>query len=296
MRAFADFIMRSPFTALLVAGLFGILALKIPPFCLPSAAVAGLYALRKGGLAGALVALGAGLLVGGGWWLIGARPGLDFPLVFALWPPLLLATEALRRSGSQGAALLVVGLCAAGFVAVMHLATGGDVVGFWQAWLQRAVQTVPGATVRGFEENNTLRLMNGFLALLLGLSLMLSLLFARWLQSLLYHPGGFGPEFRNLRLDRMVLLLAVSAVWLAGAWSQTLLTDLFMVGILMYFFVGLAVIHGVIAVRGMAAGWALPLYILMAYLPQFVLPALALLGAVDAFVDFRAQKGAQPGA
>jgi hypothetical protein len=292
MRAFADFILRNPFNAILVAGLFGILALKIPPFCLPSAAALGLYALRRGWAAGALATLGAAAVVAVGWYLLGSRPGLDFPLVYALFPPLLVAAEVLRRTESQGHALLAVGLAVAAFVVAMHLATG-NVVEFWHAWLQRAVAAVPGATVQGFEDNGTLRLLNGFLAVLYGLNLMLSLLFARWLQSLAFNPGGFGPEFRRLRLDKRVLFLAVAAVWLAGAGGQAMLADLLMAAMMMYFFVGLAVIHGVIAVRGIAVGWVLPLYVLLAYLPQYALSGLALLGALDAFVDFRAQR-AQP--
>jgi hypothetical protein len=290
MREFAAFLLRSPVYAILVAGLFGIVALKVPPFGLPSAAVVGLYSLRKGWPHGLFVALGAGLLVGAGWYAFGSRPGLDFPLVFALWPPVLLAAEVLRRTESQGLVLLTVGLAVIAFVLGMHLVTG-DVAAFWHAWLKRAVAGVPGATVRGFEENNTLRLMNGFLAVLYGLSLMASLLFARWLQSLAYNPGGFGAEFRRLRLPRLALPVAVAAIWLAGTWSQVLVADLFMIAMMLYFFVGLAVIHGVIAVRGMPWGWVVPVYIALVYLPQYTLSGLALLGAVDVFVNFRAQKG-----
>jgi hypothetical protein len=293
MREFAVFIMRSLWLAGLVAGAFGILALKIPPFAILSAAVLGLVALRNGWLSGLIAALGAGVLVVAGWYLLGSRPGLEFPLVFALWPPLLVAAETLRRTESQGLALLVVGLTVAGYVLAMHVLVG-DVVAFWHGWLKRAVAAVPGATVRGFEENDTLRLMNGFLGVLYGLSLMLGLLFGRWLQSLAYNPGGFGPEFRRLRLPRLVLPAAVAVIWGAGFWNQVLVADLFMAGILMYFFVGLAVIHGVIAVRGLAWGWALPVYVALIYLPQFVLAGLALLGALDTFVNFRAQQKIRP--
>jgi hypothetical protein len=290
MREVAAFLMRSLWIAGLAAGFFGVLALRLPPFAILGSAVVALVALRRGWVYGLTVALLAGLLVGIAWGLLPARPGLAFPLVFALWPPLLIATETLRRTESQGLALLAVGLAVAGYVVAMHLAVG-DVVAFWHEWLKRAVAAVPGATVKGFEENNTLRLMNGFLGVLYGLSLMVALLFGRWLQSLLYHPGGFGPEFRRLRLPRLVLLLAVAAVWAAGGWNPILVADLFMAGLLMYFFVGLAVIHGVIAARGLPVGWTAPIYIALLYFPEMVLAGLALVGALDTFVDFRAQKG-----
>jgi hypothetical protein len=289
MRELAVFIMRGLWIAALAAGLLGIAALKMPPFVILSGAVVALVALRKGWLSGLLVALGASALVAGGWYGLGSRPGLEFPLVFAVWPPLLLAAETLRRTASQGLALLVVGVVVAGYAVGMHAMTG-DVVAFWHEWLKHAVTGVPGATVKGFEENNTLPLMNGFLGVLYGLSLMLSLLFGRWLQSLAYHPGGFGPEFQRLRLSRWVLLSVVGIISGAGMWNQVLVADLFMVAILIYFFVGLAVIHGVVAVRGLPSGWTLPLYVALIYFPQFLLAGLALLGALDAFVNFRAQK------
>lgn len=292
MREFAVFLMRGFWIAGLVAGLFGVAALKFPPAALLSGAVVALVALRKGWLHGALVALVAGLVVGMGWYGLGSRPGLDFPLVFALWPPLLLATEALRRTESQGLALLVVALTVAAYHLVMHLATG-DVVAFWHEWLRRAVTAVPGATVSGFEENNTLRLMNGFLGMLYGLSLALSLLFGRWLQSLAYHPGGFRSEFQRLKLPRLTLLVAAVSISAAGYWDEVLAADLFMLTMLLYLFAGLAVVHGVIAVRGLPWGWAVPVYVALVYLPPFAVPALALVGALDAFVDFRVRRKAR---
>lgn len=290
MHEFAALFLRHPGYAALGAGLFGVVALKVPPFALLSAALVALQALRHGWLLGVLTAAGAGLLVAVGWYFLGSRPGLDFPLVFALWPPLLVAAEVLRRTASQGLALVVVGFTAATLVLVMHALTG-DVVAFWRAWLGRAVAAVPGATVRGFEENDTVRLMNGFMAVLYGLSLMLSLLLGRWLQSLVYHPGGFGAEFRRLRPPRLVLPLAVAAVWGAGYGNRVLMTDLFMVAMMLYFFVGLAVLHGVVAVRNLGWGWLAPVYLALVYFPQAALSGLALLGAVDSLVNFRDQQG-----
>ena len=233
------------------------------------------------------------LIVSAAWFVVGTRPGLAFPLVFALWPPLLLMSEALRKTGEQGRALLVAGGVMLAFVLAMHAFTG-DVVAFWHEWLKAAVAAVPGATVKGFEENDTIRLMNGFIALIYGLGLMLSLLLGRWLQSVAFNPGGFAPEFRALTLPRWLLPLAVLLIWAGGLWDAVLLADLLMIGILLYFFVGLAVLHGVFAVRGWPPRWLLPAYIVLTAFPPQGLAALALLGAVDSFVHFRVQQGDQP--
>jgi hypothetical protein len=289
MRDVAAFLMRSLWIAVLAAAFFGVLALRMPPFAILSGAVVALAALSRGGSTGLIVAAGAGLLVGGAWLLLPERPGLAFPLVYAVWPPLLVAAELLRRNGSLGRALLAVGLTVAGYDLAMHLAVG-DVVSFWHEWLKHAVAAVPGASIEGFAKNGSIRLMNGFLGVLYGLSLMTALLFGRWLHSLLDHPGDFAPEFRRLRLPRLVLPVWVAVVWAAGWWNPVLLADFFMAGMLMYFFVGLAVIHGVIAARGMPIAWVVPIYLGLAFFPEGVLVALALAGAVDTFVDFRDQK------
>ncbi|HUL11311.1 MAG TPA: DUF2232 domain-containing protein [Methylococcaceae bacterium] len=286
MREFAEFVMRSRFHAMALAGFFGALSLSLLPLAFLSAGIVGLVALRRGWRDGLFVSVGASILVAAGWFLVQSRPGLGFPVVLALWLLVLLSAEALRRSESQGIALMIVASAGALFVIIMH-ALVGDVVAFWEAWLRRAVTGVPGATVQGFERDGTLRLMNGLIALLFGTSAMFSLLIARWWQSLLYHPGGFAPEFCRLRLPRMVLPGVVALLLVSGYFSQGLLVDLFLICVMMYFFVGLAVIHGVVARRRVPWGWAIPPYIALAFLPHYALVGMAFLGALDSFFDFR---------
>lgn len=290
MHSFGSLIVRNIWVAGVFPGVFGLLALRLPPLAIVSAGLLAFVALREGWQRGCLAALLAGLLVGAGWWWLGSRPGLPFPLVYALWPPLLAMTQILRDSGSQGRALLVAGGVMLAFVLVMHAVTG-DVVDYWHDWLKNAVAAVPGATLKGFEENDAIRLMNGFMALLYGLGLMLALLLGRWLQSIAFNPGEFAPEFRQLILPRWLLPVAVAAIWLGGLLDAILLADLLMVTILVYFFAGLAVIHGVIAVRALPSGWLVPVYLLVIFFPPQALATLALLGAVDAFVHFRVQQG-----
>lgn len=288
MKALAAWLMGKRWTAVFAATVLGVLGLKLPPFAIFSGAVVSLVALRRGIGAGLTVVALAALPIGAAWVWLDSRPGLVFPLAFALWPPLLLASAVLRRSESQGLALLVIGFTVMAYALIMHLFTG-DVVGFWQEWLQRAVRAVPGADLRGFEEEGTLRLLNGFLGYLYGLSLMLALLFARWLQSLLYHPGGFAVEFHRLQLPRPVLPLLIAAIWLSGRFNLILASDWFIAAMLIYSWNGLAVIHGLVTIRRSSLGWVVPVYLALIYLPAMAVPGLALLGAVDTLVDFRNQ-------
>ncbi len=290
VRDFAVLIVRNPWVAGGLAGIFAVLALRLPPLAIFSSALVALVALKDGWPRGGQAAMVAGLIVCVGWLAMAPLPGLAFPLVFALWPPLLAMAAVLRKSGAQGAALLIAGGVGLAFVLMMHAVTG-DVVAFWHDWLNVAMAALPGDAAQQLEASGGLRLLNGFIALVYSLSLMLALLLGRWMQSIAFDPGRFAGEFRQLTLPRWLLPLAVALVWLGGLQDAALMTDLLMVGMLLYGFVGLAVMHGVIQVRGLAVRWLLPVYLLLAFFPPQGIATLALLGAVDTFVQFRVQQG-----
>jgi hypothetical protein len=272
-----------------MAGIFALLSLRLPPFSILSASLVVMVALNAG-LARAMgVVLLAGLMVAAAWYGLGSPPGLAFPLVFALWPPLLLMSFVLKRSGDWGQALRVAGAVMLIFVLAMHTWTD-DVVTFWHEWLQRAMVAVPGANLKGVEQASTLRLMNGFVAMIYGLALIVALMLGRWLQFMAFPPGDFGREFRAISLPAWVLALAVAVMWAGGLRDVVMLSDLLMVAILLYAVVGLAVIHGVLFVRRMSGGWRVPVYLLIAFFPPEALATLALIGVVDTFVHFRVQQ------
>jgi len=280
--------MRGRIQAIGIAGLFGVVSIFVIPMGYVSGAALGLVALRKGDVEALLVLAGAGILVLLAEAVTPARPGLDFPLVVAIWLPVLVCSAVLRSSRSQGMVLLTVGIFAALFVLGMHLMTD-DVVAWWKQWLEAAVSGVKGATLKGFEEDGTLRLMNGLVAVLYGASLMITMILARWWQAILYNPGGFREEFHAMRLPRMLLPAVVAALLLAGLGSKGLLSDLFMVCIMVYFFQGLAIMHALTAKRRFGWGGLAPIYAALFFFPQYVLMGLAILGALDGIVDFRAR-------
>jgi hypothetical protein len=233
----------------------------------------------------------AGLMVAVAWHSLGSPVGLAFPLVLALWPPLLLMSLVLRRGGDLGQPLRVAGAVMLIFVLAMHTWTE-DVVMYWHEWLQRAVGAMSGADLKGFDKSPMLRLVNGFVAMVYGLAIMLALMLGRWLQFMAFPPGDFGREFRAIALPAWVLALAVAVMWAGGLRDVVMLSDLLMVAILLYAIVGLAVIHGVLFVREMSAGWRAPVYLLIGFFPPEALATLALIGVVDTFVHFRVQEAA----
>lgn len=284
--------MRNIWVSGVIAGLFAVLSLRLPPFSILSSSIVAMVALSEGLARTMGVVLLAGLLVAMGWYGLGSPSGLAFPLVLALWPPLLLMTLVLKRSGNWGLALQVAGAVMLVFVLAMHTWTD-DVVTFWHDWLQRALAAVPGADLKGFEQSSMLRLVNGFVAMIFGLALIVALMLGRWLQFMAFPPGDFGREFRAISLPAWVLALAVAVMWAGGLRDVVMLSDLLMVAILLYAVVGLAVIHGVLFVRGMSAGWRVPVYLLIAFFPPEALATLALIGVVDTFVHFRVQEAAR---
>ena len=273
-----------------LAGLFGVLALRLPMLVIPAAALVALPILREGPWRGGLALLVASAVVVAGWVGLGLPPGQKLPLVFVLWPVMVPMAEIVRRTGQLGLALLVAGAAMLVMVLALHGFTG-DGVDFWQGWLQRTLAAIPGASQRVGDEVGGLRLINGFLALLLGLSLFLALLLARWLQFRVTSRVGFAAEFRRLQLPLWVLPLTVALIWAGGLRDPTLLSDLLMIGILLYFFVGLAVLHGVFHVRGWRPAWLIPAYLMIVLSPPEAMAALALVGALDEFVRFRDQQG-----
>ena len=286
MRQLARFIMRGRIQAIGIAGLFGVVSIFVIPMGYVSGAALGLVAMRRGDAEALLVLAGAGVLVLLAEAVTPARPGLDFPLVVAIWLPVLVCSAVLRSSRSQGLVLLVIGIFAALFVLGMHLMTD-DVVAWWKQWLETAMSGVKGATLKGFEEDGTLRLMNGLVAILYAASLMITMIIARWWQAILYNPGGFREEFHALRLPRMLLPAVVAILLLAGLVSKGLLSDLFMVCVMIYFFQGLAIMHALTAMRRFGWGGLAPIYAALLFFPQYVLVGLAILGALDGIVDFR---------
>jgi hypothetical protein len=292
MREFAQFIMRGRLYAIVIAGSLGTLAVILPPFSLFSGATVGLVTLRHGIKEGLIITAGAALIVAVAFLVMIGRADLSFPLLVGLWLPNVLGCWVLQTTQSQTATLLVIGGFAALFAMGMHLVTG-DVTTWWQQWIEQVMSqaNIEGITVEQLTQTSALILMNGLVAMLFGLNLMLTILLARWWQGLLYNPGGFVKEFYALRLPRnfTFFVILLSAVVLTGVLdSKThILTDLFIIAVMMYLFQGLAAMHGMAAVRGLPQLWLLPVYLGLFFLPLDFIIGLATFGITDSLINLR---------
>ena len=299
MKALASFIMRGRQWAVLVSAVAAVLSLYLPPLSYISGAAVALVVLRHGPFEGALVTLGAAVASAAFGLLAMGTPIPAVGFLLALWLPVYLVSLVLRRTvslaGTFEAAAVLAGVgVAAAFVLL------GDVVLWWRELLEELERQIPAVTF-GDQLVEVARMMTGLAAGAALVSLLLSLLLARWWQALLYNPGGFREEFHALRMGRRARLaaLALFAAATLGRWAAEgssglgwlgdLAANLAMVAVMLFLFEGLAVVHGVIARMKLGGGWLAALYVLLFLaLPQMVV-LLSALGYADAWVDFRSR-------
>ena len=129
-------------------------------------------------------------------------------------------------------------------------------------------------------------LLTGFWAAAHLLVMLLSLMLGRWWQSLLFNPGGFGDEFKQLLLPPLVTVPAVLIAQFGGhlhpvliGWAPILTLPLF--------FAGIALAHGVVSLKKLSFHWLVLMYLLV----FLVGPYLAL---VDSLMNFRRRIRTKP--
>jgi len=299
MNAFAAFILRGPGQAASLACATLLLATLLPPLAWLSAAILALVMLQLGPTAyGYAAGLGMLALVAAGWLVMDQPLAVGFAAAGAWLPAGIVALVLHRRARLDDALLIACGL---GWVFVIALHASLDApVQWWQEVLGQfmppeRVETDLGIPAPRVQEliDRAAPLMSGMLAASAVVGATTSVLLARWWQACLYHPGAFGNEFRVLRLGRVAAGILVIICAAALALPAILLDGLAFVALAVYLFQGLAVAHGVAKQRGMGTIWLTGLYIIgLLALPQMVM-ALALLGVVDAWLDFRARASAQ---
>lgn len=272
---------------MLATGVFGLLPLFGLGilFFLPGA-VPALVALKRSAREGLLVAFAASVLLAAAMWAGGRS--LPVGLTYAAWllaPPLLLAV-LLARTQSLSLCLQVTTLVGVLLLVLLHLSFG-DPAKFWAPFVRDLANEMQRRGLPLEIDTDMLvdvlaRTLWGWIAILTMLLAVLALFLARWWQSQLGAAGGFGAEFRAVRLGR-VLGVAAAAFVVAGLFVQAPLVDdlarLF-VGALMV--VGLAAAHRAKVEGSLAAGWLWAIYLLMITpLMPFVVLALAGWGFAD---------------
>ena len=288
------FIVRSRTHAIGVA----VIGMLLPPFSFVSGAIVGLTVLRYGLADGALVlavtaalsTLAMGLLLGT------YQPVVIFILFTGL--PVLLMGQVLRQTHSQGTTLAAAGAMGALALAAIHLITANPLA-WWRLRLERFVAQPIRESNPDMSPEMLAQLdeaMKGMSELMLSLpaatvvGAMLVVWLARWMHAAIDNPGGFGEEFRALRLDGRVAYVALALALLAllaGHFAGGLFRGLLLLVIVMYTIQGIALVHAYVRQRSASVAWLVAVYLGILIVPPAVILGLALTGFSDTWFDFR---------
>jgi len=299
VREFLKFVTRSRTHAAGTA----VLGLLLPPFGFVAAGMVGLVTLKHGVADGALI-LAASVAVSSAVMLL-ALHSADAAIFFAvsMGLPMLLLAAVLRNTASQGAALTSAGLLGASLIAAVHLLTA-DPVTWWRRVLEIfLVERMQPGDAPDAAVAESLREVAEKLAPLMSdaptgiaIGTMVLLFLARWGHALLDNPGGFGKEFRALRLDRRVafaaMVLGLSAIFFRQ-FASGLLPELFNLMVALYVLQGIAVAHALVKQRRASSGWLVAMYVLLMLMPPLGMMVLSVMGFSDTWLDYRKRYGGQ---
>ncbi|EPC02958.1 hypothetical protein L861_21820 [Litchfieldella anticariensis FP35 = DSM 16096] len=259
-----------------------VLAAVVPWLFWLSAAIAALVTLRRGLAPAIPVILGAALP--SGWWWV---QGDAIPLATVLLVTLMAVVLRSRMSWSE--ALIVGALVAAGMVHLgVFLPPGGagpllEQVRQSSPEVDRMLQELAGQGVAA--EQLAALLIGGITGLIVLLASVVCLALARSWQAGLYNPGGFREEFHALRLAPKELSILV----VLGVVGMVLgLPALAMLAWVPLLVAGIALVHGVIGLKGMNGLWLVAFYVLLVTTWPMILIVL-LLAFMDTLANFRAR-------
>jgi len=223
---------------------------------------------------------------------------LDFLYLCAvLWFPALVLGYVLRRSESQASALVIVAIIVGTYAGVFRFIVG-DTQQFWYTQISPILTQLYDNQEIGIQDSTIQSIANQMhhvsVAMLFAFY-SATILLARWWQSELFNFGGFGDEFKKIKMPRITLyivsLIGVLVVSQALIGSQSgLVMDVFIIFTLLFAFQGLSVVHFRARSIGLARGWMIAFYSLVLLLPQLSGLILATTGVADGFADFRRAK------
>lgn len=273
MRAIAEFAMRGQTYAIATS----MIAAALPLLGWLSTVIVALVCLRHGVAAGSIILLWTLLPVGLSFYFVG-DPSTGVVLVSTF-----LLAMLLRQTLSWELVLVASVVFSAIGALLFDWIAGGLLEAFAQTYLDYIAQ-VDAEVVLTLEQAKSVLL--GFFALGEAFAMVVLLILARWCQSALYNPGGFGKEFRALRLSPMVsggVLLAMLVCLMFreqfGTWLPLLTVPLV--------FAAIGLMHWLMKTNELSKRWAVAFYATLVLLFQLVYPFLASLALMDSWFNIR---------
>lgn len=276
MRAFAEFVMRGRLQATGVCVASAIL----PLMHWIGSAVVGLVLLRRGPAEGAMLLMWTSLpLVA--WYMVG---GDASPLLVLAGVGILSMVLRVTVSWEVTLSSAVVVAAIAGLSYELLSATMLSMLVEWYLELLAAMD-------QALSEEDAKDVLVGFFAVGQAYAMIAAVLLARWWQSTLYNPGGFGKEFRALRLSPplSIGLVAVIAACFAmgdpafGRWIPLLTVPLVISAV--------AFVHWLIHDRQLGTNWVVAFYLVLFLMIQLLYPLLASVALLDSWINLRKKFG-----
>jgi len=293
----AGFIMAGRIQAAIFVIVSTLVSLMLPPMIVFSSAAIALITLRKGWQQGIIYSLiaTATLMVISGLLQQDVSRGLLAGLV--TWFPILLIASVLAISNSWSKTLQLILLIAVVGVLLFHFMYP-DAATFWVQLLEPLKPLLKQSyQFSDAEIDESVMIasqwMTGTFAATFALLTIISLMIARNWQAMLFNPGGFGEEFRQIRIGKPASIGLLAGIALAVFTNNQMITELIMVAIAIFMFQGLSVAHGLVKLRGMRVGWLIALYALMFILLIQMIALLATFGLIDNYVDFRQKQASK---
>jgi hypothetical protein len=287
MKFLAEYIMRGKLQATLVASALAILSMAVPPASILSLGSVALYTLRRGTYETVTVVAYTSLLI------TVVALFFNVPIPFVVYYALILWSTwsiaiALRESQHFSLALEIA------FLMGIVYAVGSrflipDPVAMWKQALSKIIpENAPIEDPKQF-----IGFMATYMtqAVVVGgfINIMLGLLMGRWWQALLYNPGGFRQEFLAFKIPPKLAAINLVIIVVAGLGIMVfpeVAGVIFNLVIVLYAFVGIAVLHTLIS-RSKLGQFAVPMfYITLFFIPRILLP-VALVGFSDTWLDIR---------
>ena len=279
MRALAEFILRGRIQAFALAILGSI-------FPLISPATIGLVSLTKGIKEGILIFLWVSLPL-----LLLQQMSPDNPLLMAV----TIATLGIMVVASTVHSLLASWQWS--LVAIMVISTI-VVIGFsllmgayvdalinaGQEMLSSIAQQQAAEAKMVISEP----LVLGLIATILLFGSVMSLMLARWWQSLLFNPGGFQEEFHSFTLDAKIAVLLILLVVMVLFLPAEYLLWAYLVGSPLLF-AGISLAHHATKQLNLGNQWLVFLYIGLIILGKPISLALVGIGLADSLIDLRSK-------
>ena len=270
MRGLAEYVMTGRRQAMIAVTLLGL----VPLVNLLNPVVVGLVALRKGLQEVVMVFVWAVLPVGA-W----AVAGDVVPLVMLIG----ITGLALLLRETESWELTLLAAIVVGISVEAYFRVQPAVIDALMEQLERYVRSSSSQDLQLELISSVMLSVIGAVYMFLAVLLLMT---ARWMQALLFNPGGFRVEFHGLRIGRNVATCLIAAVLLSG--SGVIVPEVWILYFLMPFvFAGIALVHAAVLMK------RLPVMLLVAFYIVLMLPVavqlVVVLALADSWFDFRSR-------